>query len=187
MGRNRSPTTWFVELAVCDGDSTMAQAASKATEKALQVLGSPEGVSYARDNLSRLTNCGVTRPDEMQLAQQHVKLEVVEKGTRVRYPIAYLYCERVVNAQTEKFRLFSGKVFLAVEVRVSRDRIEHLNAEIQRGVEAVTWVLGQNRGDWGEGFLYCGGYEIQFSPVRPGGLNYVQEAKVTFALDWSTD
>ena len=45
---------------------------------------------------------------------------------------------------------------MAIEVRVSQDRLEGIEEQLQMYVDAVTQVLDQNRGDWGEGMFYAG-------------------------------
>jgi hypothetical protein len=52
-------------------------------------------------------------------------------------------------------------------------------------VDAVTQVLDANRGSWGEGAFYAGGYEVSFDPIRHGGKNFIQSAKVSFEVDLS--
>ena len=37
-----------------------------------------------------------------------------------------MYCEKIVNDLTEKFRTFSGTVQMAIELRHSQDRLEGL-------------------------------------------------------------
>jgi hypothetical protein len=69
---------------------------------------------------------------------------------------------------------------MTIEVRVSQDRLEGIEAQSQMYLDAATQVLDQNRGDWGEGMFYAGGYEAAFGPVKHGGQNFIQVAKVTF-------
>ena len=51
--------------------------------------------------------------------------------------------------------------------------------------EALTQILDANRGSWGQGAFYTGGYEIVFNPVKQGGKNFLQVATVTFEVDMS--
>ena len=74
---------------------------------------------------------------------------------------------------------------LSVDVRVSQDRLEDIERQLELYVEAVTDVLDANRGDWGQGMFYTGGYEVSFGGTRHGGRNFVQSAKVTFEVDVS--
>src|ERR1700681_2244330 len=91
-----------------------------------------------------------------------------------------VYADRVQNLLTEKFRNFSGKVRTVAEVRASQDRIEGLEEKVRLYVDAVTQVLDANRGPWGQGMFFTGGYEVKFEPVQYGGKNVLQVAKVIF-------
>ena len=101
----------------------------------------------------------------------------------MKYPVVHVYSDRVRNLLTEKFRTFSGKVRTVAEVRVSQDRIEGLEDQLRLYVDAVTQVLDANRGSWGQGAFFTGGYEVNFDPVQHGGRNFLQIAKVSFEVD----
>ena len=74
---------------------------------------------------------------------------------------------------------------MAVDVRVSQDRLENIEAVLHRYVDGITLVLDNNRGDWGNGIYYTGGYDINFQAIKHGGKNFLQSAKVTFAVNVS--
>ena len=52
-------------------------------------------------------------------------------------------------------------------------------------VDAVIALLGEARGQWGDGASYSGGYEVEYEPVMMGGKNFLQRAKVNFAVELS--
>jgi hypothetical protein len=93
-----------------------------------------------------------------------------------------VYCEKIQKQLKEKFRNFSGKAIMAIEVRVSQDRLDGIEEQAQMYLDAVTQVLDQNRGDWGEGMYYAGCYEATLAAVKHGGQNFVQIGKVTFEV-----
>ncbi len=154
-----------------------------ATEHIAAILKSPGGLaaSIASITFREGTSPVVLQPD--QIRSHNVAADLAEKTTGVHYPAIYIYCERVSNELREKFRTFAGRVTLVIEARVSKDRIEELDGELQILVEAITRVLDVEKGDWGHGLCYPGGYEIAFGPVKHGGKNFLQSAKVTFAVD----
>jgi hypothetical protein len=119
------------------------------------------------------------------VVNQNVAFELSERAQVVKYPAVHVYVDRVQNRLTEKFRKFSGTVRTVAEVRVSQDRIEGVEDQLRLYVEAVTQVLDANRGSWGEGAFFTGGYEVSFEPVRHGGRNFLQIAKVTFEINMS--
>jgi hypothetical protein len=47
-------------------------------------------------------------------------------------------------------------------------------------------VLDSNRGSWGQGVFFTGGYEVSFDPVQHGGRNFLQVARVSFEVDLSS-
>ena len=52
-------------------------------------------------------------------------------------------------------------------------------------VDAVTDVLDSQRGCWAPGVMYTGGYEVSLNPLKHGGKNFLQTAKITFELEVS--
>lgn len=121
------------------------------------------------------------------ILERYVAAEVAEKTSGVRYPIVYVYCEKVVNDLREKFRTFSGTADLSVDIRVSHEHMDDLQSLLQTYVEAVTDVLDKRRGQWAKGIFYSGGYEIRFSPIKRGGRNFLQAAKVDLTVNVSVE
>jgi hypothetical protein len=119
------------------------------------------------------------------IVTQNMAIEIWERSSVVKYPLIQIYADRVRNLLTEKFRTFSGKIRTVAEVRFSQDRIEGLEDRLRLYADAVTQILDANRGSWGEGAFYTGGYEVTFDPVKQGGRNFLQVAKVTFEVDLS--
>lgn len=122
---------------------------------------------------------------DRQVIAQNLPADIAERSTAGKYPSIHVYCEKVVNQLREKFRMFSGQVGMAIEIRVSADRVEDLDAQMNLLVDAVTSTFDQNRGDWGAGIFYGGGYEIEFAGVKHGGKNFIQTTTVTFDLEVS--
>jgi hypothetical protein len=120
------------------------------------------------------------------IVQQNVPVALMEKALAAKYPAVHVYSDRVQNQLTEKFRTFSGKVRTVAEVRISQDRLEGIEDQTRTYVDGVTQVLDANRGSWGQGMFYTGGYEVKFEPVQQGGSNFIQIAKVTFEVDLSS-
>jgi hypothetical protein len=120
-----------------------------------------------------------------QMLAQNVAAEVSERTAVTKYPRIYAYCTKVVNDLREKFRLFSGEAQMVIEVRVSQDRLECIEDQLQMYVDAVTQMLDASRGDWGDGTYYAGEYEITFTSVKQGGRNFIQTAKVSFPVEVS--
>jgi hypothetical protein len=164
----------------------MAITASVAAQKMVGFLTDPNtGVNPAVGQLANDTGVTLTPVPPAYVVNQNVPFALAEKAKTVKYPALYVYTDRVRNLLTEKFRAFSGKVRTVTEVRVSQDRIDGLEDQLRLYVDAVTQVLDANRGSWGQGAFYTGGYEVNFDPVQHGGQNFLQIAKVSFEVDFS--
>jgi hypothetical protein len=119
------------------------------------------------------------------VVQQNISAELLDKTGVQTYPALHVMCERVSNELTEKFRRFSGTTGLAVDVRVTHDRIDALEEQLHACVDAVTAILDRSRGEWGKGVFFSGAYEVTFSPAKRGGRNYVQTARVRLSVNVS--
>lgn len=164
----------------------MAVTASVAAQVMVGFLNAAEtGVNSVIAQLALDT--GVTLPPipAGQIVNQNVPAALTEKAQPVKYPAMYVYTDRVRNLLTEKFRNFSGKVRTVTEVRVSQDRIDGIENQLRLYADAVTQVLDANRGSWGQGAFYAGGYDVSFEAVQQGGQNFIQVAKVSFEVDFS--
>ena len=164
----------------------MATTGSVATRKMVGFLSDANtGIGPALAQLANDTGIALEPVPPARIVNQNVPFDLAEKALAVKYPALYVYTDRVRNLLTEKFRAFSGKVRTVTEIRVARDRIEGIEEQVRLYVDAVTKVLDANRGSWGEGAFFTGGYEVTFEPVRHGGKNFLQIAKVTFEVDFS--
>ena len=163
----------------------MAQVAHATTIRLAAMLGSPAGLSSSLAAISQRENIKLGEITSRHVLAQSVAPELAERTAGVQYPVFYIYCEKITNELREKFRTFSGRARLAVDVRVTHDRLEDLSRTLELNVEAVTDVLDSQRGDWGGGVFFAGGYEVTFGATKHGGKNFIQTAKVTFDVDVS--
>ena len=164
----------------------MAITASVAAQKMVGFLtATSNGVNSAVGQLANDSGVPLAPVPPAHVINQNVPVLLAEKAAAVKYPVMHVYSDRIRNLLTEKFRTFSGKVRTVTEVRVSQDRVEGIEAQLRLYVDAVTQVLDANRGSWGQGAFYTGGYEVNFEPVQPGGVGVLQIAKVSFEVDFS--
>jgi hypothetical protein len=163
----------------------MANIGNAVVQKAVSMLEADTGLAAGLATVS--SNSGMPLPmvaGDRILAQQ-VSFDVLEKAKGAKYPTYTIYCEKLENNLREKFRRFSGTASLCVDVRVTHDRLEGLDELIQLYVDAVLSTLDLGRGDWGEGQYYTGGYTVSYQPVKHGGKNFLQTAKVCFDVQIS--
>jgi hypothetical protein len=116
---------------------------------------------------------------------QNASADISEKAGHAHYPALLVYCDKMSNTLKEKFRQFSGKAHMVVEIRHSQDGLETIETNLQTYVDAVCALLDDSRGDWGEGTFYTGGYDVAYEPVARGGKNFLQRAKVGFDVEVS--
>jgi len=160
----------------------MAKIGSIATRKVRDLFAGPEGINLRLTNLRSAAQSSAVDPGPVEIRSQNATVDVTERGETLRYPLLLVYGEKVINSLTEKFRTFSGTVQVTAEMRHSQDRLEGLQEGLELCADAVTQVLDENRGDWGSGMYYAGGYQVAYGAVKQGGLNYIQVAKVTFEI-----
>jgi hypothetical protein len=161
----------------------MAQLATTALTLAASRFRAETGLPYTVAAVAERE--GLPLPAIAEVHVQNVGFELIEKTAGAQYPRVQLYTEKITNSLREKFRTFSGTVRLVAEVRVSRDRIEEIERTLLYYVDAVTDVLDSQRGCWAPGVLYTGGYEVALQPLKHGGKNFLQSAKITFELEVS--
>ncbi len=162
----------------------MLQIAETSTQKVMSVLAADDGLPAAVEALVQ-QGVALAAITPEQIIAQNVAPELAEQSTASKYPLVYVYCSRVLNENREKFRAFSGEAQMTVEMRVSQDRIEQIETNLQAYVDAMTEVLNESRGDWGDGVFFDGGYDVTFGGVKHGGRNFLQIAKVALVLEIS--
>ncbi len=160
-------------------------AGSTATKKAVELLSGEGGLARAVAAIAQWEGTELAGIAAEQVIAQNVAYETAERSAGVKYPAVYVYCEGEANLLKEKFRRFSGKIYMAAEVRVSHDRLEEVSGRLQQYVEAVTEVLDGNRGEWAPGVYYTGGYKVEYGAIRHGGRNFLQSGKIRFELEAS--
>ncbi len=165
----------------------MAGIGRSATRIAAELLKHPLGLPAAIAGIAERERVELGSVEESQIVTQNVASEIAERSVGVKYPAIYVYCEGFANLKKEKFRKFSGKAFMVIEVRVSDDRLEETVRQLQYYVEAVTDVLERNCGEWSPGIYYTGGYKAELGTLRHGGKYFVQGAKIRFDLEISVD
>jgi ABC-type transporter Mla subunit MlaD len=150
--------------------------------KVVALLVGPKGVNAALAALVPTNQPRTERLDATHVRAQNVAADLAERGGGVQYPALNVYCDKVVNRLTEKFRRFSGSAQMAVEIRHSQDRLEGLQDGLEIYADAAAHALDGARGNWGDGMFYAGGYEVSFGGAKQGGKNFIQTAKITFEI-----
>ena len=67
-------------------------------------------------------------------------------------------------------------------IAATSDLLAQVDQWIHFYVEAVSTILQENRGDWGDGLFYSGAYEVEVKPPQAGGSGFLQVARVSCEL-----
>lgn len=113
---------------------------------------------------------------------EHVPPRIADENEPTVYPGIYLYCEGMENQLLEKFRKFSGRIWIVADVRVSGERFIGLEAKSTRYVEALAKVLEEHIGKWSDNLAYSGVHKVRFTGAEHGGRNFLQRAEVEIEL-----
>jgi hypothetical protein len=165
----------------------MAQVANTVARAVGGILKAETGIPFAVGLLVAQERLLPESLPVARIVERYIASDTLEKQVGAMYPSMHVYCEALENQLTERFRTFSGTAKMAIDVRVTGDHLESIENQIRHYVDAATQVLDMNRGDWGNGMFYSGGYTVTFAPIRSGGRNYLQTAKVTFNVNVSAN
>jgi len=165
----------------------MVTMARRATLKLVQLMNAPDGLNTNVAILAQADDVPLSPVPAARFFTDNVASDIAEKVADIKYTAVYIYCDKIVNDLKEKFRSFSGRLQMEIDIRVSQDRLEGIDRTSQMYTEAVTQILDENRGDWGQGLFYAGGYEVSFGSVKHGGRNFIKSATVSFQVNGSVD
>jgi len=163
----------------------MLSIAGRATSKLQELLTLPNGLNASLAAIAQSESVTVPPISPTSVFTDNVSSDLAEKSVEPKYTAIYIYCDKIANLLTEKFRSFSGTIEMTIDVRVSQDRLAGIDQASQLYAAGVTQTLNQNRGDWGQGLFFAGRYEVSFGPVKHGGRNFIKSAKISVQLDAS--
>jgi hypothetical protein len=149
-------------------------------QQALSVFTGPSGI-----NAQLAMSVNPSLPPVASILMVSAPMDAYEKTASVKYPVAAIYCERLKNSQTEKFRMLSGTASLVVELRVSGERAEYLDRSLNSYVQAACLVLDTARGPWSSIGTYSGAYDVKFQTTRFGGKQFTKSAHIEFDIQIS--
>lgn len=137
--------------------------------------------------LAAAANAPIPTIETQQIVLSSASPDIGDKDVQLTYPRVCLYSAGFKNNQAEKFRSLSGTMGVVADVWASSNLATDSDTWIHYYVSAVSAVLTENRGDWGNGLFFSGVYDAQFQSPKSGGLGFVQMARITFQLTVSVD
>lgn len=156
-----------------------------AAQKVSDLLTTGNALQQQINSVSNSASVNVPLITPAQVVLSSTVPAMGDKDLQLTYPRICLYAANVKNTQVEKFRSLSGTVSVIAEIWASGDLISQTDQWIHYYVEAMTDILRQNIGDWGDGFFFSGEYDVQLQAPKVGGLGYVELATVTCTLNVS--
>jgi hypothetical protein len=156
-----------------------------AAQKLANLLTSGGALQNQINTIAALANINLPAIDSTQVVISSVSPDLADKDVQLSYPRVCLYSNVVKNAQTEKFRSFSGAVGVVAEVWASANLITQTDEWIHYYVEAITTILRASVGDWGSGMFFSGRYDVKFQQPKAGGLGFVESAAITCSIEAS--
>ena len=163
----------------------MAQVGTLAVKALAQTLAGQTGIRAGMAAVAAKLSLPLASIPAPQVIALNIASDAIEKSAGTQYPCLHVYCEKLSNQLREKFRTFSGTARMVIEIRVTHDRLDGIANLIQVYADAATEVLDTHRGDWGQGMFLPGAYELTYGPVKHGGKNFIQTAKLNFDLEVS--
>lgn len=156
-----------------------------AAQKMFNLLTAANGLQQQLNTLAIEANLNLPAITAAEIVLSSVSPDIADKDVQLSYPRVCLYSSGLKNTQLEKFRSLSGTIAAVAEIWASGNMVTQSDQWIHFYVEAVTQVLRQNIGDWGDGVFFSGIYDTQFQQPKAGGFGFVQSAKVTCDLNVS--
>lgn len=154
-------------------------------QKGMNLLTGSSGLTSQISALAQAGNTTIPLIEPNQVVLSSASPAIGDKDVQLTYPRVCLYVTGLKNTNVEKFRSLSGSVSLVIDLWASAALVTNSDVWIHYYVEAVTNLLAANIGDWGDGVLFGGSYDVQFTAPNTGGLGYVQSAKITVSLNVS--
>jgi hypothetical protein len=121
--------------------------------------------------------------DQRALLVHNIGPDLADQNRSTIYPAIYLYAARMENLPRLRFGAFAGPIRLVADLRTTGERYDHLERDLTALVERVTAVLAARTGSWGEGLIYSGAYAVRFEPIKLGGRNFIQSAKIEIEIE----
>ena len=119
-------------------------------------------------------------PDQVFLSS--APADMADLQQELGYPRISVFSTKVKNTQIEKFRTLSGTVIVSAEIAATADLLSDVDTWIHYYVEAITNILRENRGDWGDGIFYSGAYDVDVQAPKTGAGGFLQIARINFEV-----
>jgi hypothetical protein len=162
----------------------MAQTTAAALDRLQALLINPDtGINAQMSAIEARDGVIMQRIPNAQVVTMNLSAEIADDNLDFEYPAIFLWGEEAQNDNREKFAWFSGTIELSLELRLTAELPEALEASVHRYIEAILDVLQNSQGEWTPGLIFSGQYTVRYSPARLGGDNFLQTARLSVNLE----
>lgn len=151
-------------------------------QRITQMLTASGGLTAWIENVQVSSGFALPMIPASQILVSSAGGDLLDKVEQIPYPRISAFTAKLDNTLREKFCSFSGTADAALAISASSDAIRQTEQNIHFYIEAVTDILRQNTGDWGNGLFFSGQFEVQLQPPKAGGTGFVQTATVTCTI-----
>lgn len=153
-----------------------------AAQKLAALLTTSSAISAELSAMTAETGIDIPAISAEQVFLSSAPANMAELQQELGYPRISVFSSRVRNTQIEKFRTLSGSITVSAEIAATADLLSDVDTWIHFYVEAITSILRENRGDWGDGVFYSGAYEVDVQPPKAGASGFLQIARINFEV-----
>jgi hypothetical protein len=161
----------------------MANLCQSAVGKLRDFLLAANGVNSKLAEISARDMVHLPSLTKESVRTQRIAAKLADENSPTTYPAVYVFSDRLDNDMAAKFRRFSGRVFVGIDVRVTNERFEGIGDELNRYVEAVGSVLADRHGKWTDEIAFAGGFRVKYRDIELGGRNFIQSAQIEVQLE----
>ena len=154
---------------------------SKAVRAAQNMLVGESGLKVSVEAI-REQNGTLANEARFQIDTDYWSQKLSERIPLNRNPKISIALIKLYRGQKEKLAEFGALATLQMELVSTHERADSLQVLQSDFVDALCDVLNRNQGLWSKGVYYAGGFTVDISPVAKGGLNFVQNATISFEI-----
>jgi hypothetical protein len=154
---------------------------SKAVKAAQNILVGESGLKISVEAI-REQNGTLASEARFQIDTDYWSQKLSERIPLNRNPKISIALIKLHRGQKEKLAEFGALATLQLELVSTHERADSLQVLQSDFVDALCDVLNRNQGLWSKGVYYAGGFTVDISPVAKGGLNFVQNATISFEI-----
>jgi hypothetical protein len=154
---------------------------SKAVEAAQEMLAGESGLKVSVEAIQELRG-QLAKEARFQVDTDHWAQKMPERIPPNRNPKISVALVKLYRGQKEKLAEFGAIATLQIELAASHERADQLRGLTSDYTDALCDVLNRNQGLWSKGVYYAGGFSVDIAPVSKGGLNFVQNATISFEI-----